>query len=155
MIRDSAVHDISKAAIGVSSAGVDGVIGHEAMLLTRGSNYLWLVGISGTQGLVASIDGSQFSEILRKALTPPDKMPAMLTTATRPPLTQAVPGAAPGIGAANCPKCGASNPAGAKFCAGCGTTMAAAAGGKKFCPKCGDPIKPGEKFCDKCGAKLA
>ncbi|MDO8567899.1 MAG: zinc-ribbon domain-containing protein [Dehalococcoidales bacterium] len=150
-VCDSLLHDVSKAALGISSAGADGIVGHEAMLLVRSSNYLWLLGIGGTEGVVASIDGKQFSEMLKQALTPPEKMPPVITNASR--ATQAAPGVAPGIGTSACPKCGARNPVGTKFCAGCGATMAAP--GPKFCPKCGDPVKAGEKFCDKCGTKLA
>lgn len=46
--------------------------------------------------------------------------------------------------------CGAQNPAGAKFCASCGTKHA---GGLK-CDKCGfvpDPTAPAPKFCPECG----
>ncbi len=77
-------------------------------------------------------------------------MPPVLTNAARP--LRVAPAAPATGGVIICPKCKAQNPAGAKFCAGCGATLSAPS--PKFCPKCGDPVKAGEKFCDKCGAKL-
>lgn len=60
--------------------------------------------------------------------------------------------AAPAVGAASvaCPKCGQAVPAGAKFCVGCGTKMAAAGGGAK-CAACGTEMPAGTKFCGNCG----
>jgi len=51
-----------------------------------------------------------------------------------------------------CPKCGFMNPPGAKFCAQCGTQLAAAT---STCPKCGAQVPPGAKFCPSCGAQLS
>ncbi len=71
-----------------------------------------------------------------------------------------------------CPKCGQSNPIGAKFCPHCGTPTNAAPqpcpacgapGTGKFCPECGSPMiitcgqcgaaLPGKvRFCPECGA---
>ncbi|MDD4859698.1 MAG: zinc ribbon domain-containing protein [Dehalococcoidales bacterium] len=148
LIADSLLHDVSKAALGISSAGADGIVGHEAMLLVRSSNYLWLMGFGSAEGVVASIERQQFAEILQKALTPPDRMPAEIKIAAK----AAKQVGAAGIAAITCPKCKVQNPAGSKFCSGCGGPLSAA--GPKFCPKCGDPVKAGEKFCDKCGARL-
>ena len=50
---------------------------------------------------------------------------------------------------AACGSCGAQSPAGAKFCAECGTPMALA------CPTCANPVAPGQKFCMECGTPLA
>jgi len=50
-------------------------------------------------------------------------------------------------GRVSCPKCSAQVPAG-KFCAECGTTLAAPA--KKFCTGCGSEIGAA-KFCANCG----
>ena len=52
---------------------------------------------------------------------------------------------------AKCPKCGASVPAGAKFCPECGEKMPQA----KFCPECGNKVAADAKFCPNCGHKLA
>lgn len=80
-----------------------------------------------------------------------------------------------------CPKCGQPNPAGNKFCAGCGSPMQAVAPTKpciqcskpvamdaKFCPECGASqavadacpackikVEPGTKFCPGCGTKIS
>ncbi len=57
-------------------------------------------------------------------------------------------GAAPAATGAmiTCPKCGAQNPPGTKFCSQCGTKLE----GTK-CPKCGANVPPGAKFCPECG----
>ena len=77
---------------------------------------------------------------------------------------------------AKCGKCGASLPAGAKFCLECGEKVIPAGMivcpecgntvpkgkfcpecGHKFvstCPKCGTTIAPGAKFCPECGEKM-
>jgi uncharacterized membrane protein YvbJ len=49
-----------------------------------------------------------------------------------------------------CPKCGAENQQGTKFCSECGTKL----GGNPKCPACGADNEPGAKFCNDCGAKL-
>ena len=47
-----------------------------------------------------------------------------------------------------CPKCGAQNLAGAKFCSGCGAKMAVE---MVKCPKCSSPVSADAKFCPECG----
>lgn len=49
-----------------------------------------------------------------------------------------------------CPKCGTSNPGGAKFCNNCGTQLT----GTVKCPNCGTENLAGAKFCNNCGTKL-
>ncbi len=61
---------------------------------------------------------------------------------------QAAPAAAPAATAV-CTACGASIPAGSKFCPECGAKQATAG----FCTSCGAQIAPGAKFCPECGAK--
>ncbi|HKW90659.1 MAG TPA: adenylate/guanylate cyclase domain-containing protein [Methylomirabilota bacterium] len=48
-----------------------------------------------------------------------------------------------------CAGCGQANPAGAQFCGGCGSRLAAA------CPSCQAPNPPGNRFCHQCGRALA
>ncbi len=48
-----------------------------------------------------------------------------------------------------CASCKRSNRAGARFCAGCGGSLAAR------CPACGAETAPDAQFCDACGASLA
>ena len=55
---------------------------------------------------------------------------------------------APVAGGATCPSCGASVPAGSKFCLECGTKL----GGSGFCGQCGATLPPTGKFCPECGA---
>jgi membrane protease subunit (stomatin/prohibitin family) len=52
-----------------------------------------------------------------------------------------------------CPKCGAANLAGAKFCNDCGTKMETA-GQTIPCAKCGAQMQAGSKFCNECGTKV-
>jgi class 3 adenylate cyclase len=47
-----------------------------------------------------------------------------------------------------CPSCGHENPAGARFCNGCGTTL------ESGCPRCGKPNPAGSRFCNGCGGQL-
>ena len=49
----------------------------------------------------------------------------------------------------NCASCGRANPAGARFCGGCGTSLA------PRCPSCGAEAQAGARFCISCGAPLA
>lgn len=53
-----------------------------------------------------------------------------------------------------CPKCGASLPAGAKFCLECGEKIQVIAPDQMVCPACGK-ITPKGKFCVECGAPLS
>src|SRR5713101_7667008 len=48
-----------------------------------------------------------------------------------------------------CPQCDTANREGRKFCASCGSPLAAA------CRKCGASNLPGEQFCGECGAVLS
>jgi membrane protease subunit (stomatin/prohibitin family) len=69
-------------------------------------------------------------------------------------ITQAVQGAGaqpkPAAEAVVCPKCGTANPAGAKFCNNCGSSLSTTI----KCANCGMENKPGAKFCNNCGNKL-
>jgi class 3 adenylate cyclase len=49
-----------------------------------------------------------------------------------------------------CPRCGAGNRIGAKFCRGCGEGLLA----ELPCPACGSQNAPGSRFCDACGHAL-
>jgi len=48
----------------------------------------------------------------------------------------------------NCASCGRANRAGARFCGGCGASLA------PRCPACGAENEPDARFCDACGASL-
>jgi DNA-directed RNA polymerase subunit RPC12/RpoP len=55
-----------------------------------------------------------------------------------------------------CPKCGAPNERGAKFCVKCGTELVIPEKAEVItCPECGMANAPGAKFCSQCGADLA
>ncbi len=51
-----------------------------------------------------------------------------------------------------CPKCGAENTYGTKFCGNCGTSLGPVA--KVTCPKCGAEMAATMKFCGNCGSQL-
>ena len=57
----------------------------------------------------------------------------------------------------NCPKCGATNRANAKFCAQCSAPLAAdvQAVTMKICPQCGKQNRIGARFCAHCGHTFA
>jgi len=48
-----------------------------------------------------------------------------------------------------CSSCGAENPATARFCIGCGASMA------RSCSRCGEAAPPEARFCPGCGAELS
>ncbi len=50
-----------------------------------------------------------------------------------------------------CPKCGAQNPAGTKFCGECGSKLVVAT---VPCPQCGEKVPENAKFCPNCGAAM-
>jgi len=75
---------------------------------------------------------------LQQQAPPPAPAPA--------PAAAAAPAPAPtGVACANC---STSNPAGAKFCMGCGQPMAPAV---KHCTECGTELPGAAKFCANCG----
>jgi class 3 adenylate cyclase/tetratricopeptide (TPR) repeat protein len=47
-----------------------------------------------------------------------------------------------------CPRCGAKNGAGSKFCSQCGAAMA------RTCASCATPLGPDAKFCNECGTPV-
>ncbi len=49
----------------------------------------------------------------------------------------------------SCPQCRQDNPAGAKFCSGCGGRLEA------VCSACGHSNSPGSRFCNECGNAVA
>ncbi len=54
-----------------------------------------------------------------------------------------------------CPKCGAENIMGYRFCMVCGARLASSVQpSDKTCPKCSSQSPPDYRFCGKCGAKL-
>ncbi|MBD0280731.1 MAG: AAA family ATPase [Thermoleophilaceae bacterium] len=52
------------------------------------------------------------------------------------------------MSALTCGACGTENPAGARFCMGCGARL------ERRCPSCGTPAPPEARFCMNCGSAL-
>jgi membrane protease subunit (stomatin/prohibitin family) len=50
----------------------------------------------------------------------------------------------------HCAECNTANPAGAKFCMGCGAPMAPAV---RHCTECGNELPGGARFCANCGTR--
>ena len=69
-------------------------------------------------------------------------------------MTPTGPASAPAAALVICPKCSAKVPATSKFCAECGTTLAAPTTGTINCPKCGHAVITTAKFCPECGNKI-
>ncbi|HXG64806.1 MAG TPA: SPFH domain-containing protein [Blastocatellia bacterium] len=72
---------------------------------------------------------------------------------------QMMAGALGGKGAAQaqtvpCPKCGAANNPGSKFCNNCGAQMQAPQAATVQCPNCKAEVQAGSKFCNSCGQSL-
>ena len=61
--------------------------------------------------------------------------------------------AAPSSASETCPKCGASIPAGSKFCLECGEKVEKVPDNMITCPECGQTVIKG-KFCPECGHKF-
>ncbi len=60
----------------------------------------------------------------------------------------AAPATATGAAVATCASCSTGNPAGAKFCMGCGQALAPAV---RHCTECGTELPGAAKFCANCG----
>ena len=60
------------------------------------------------------------------------------------------PAAPPTAAGPACASCSTPNPAGAKFCMGCGQALAPAV---KHCTECGNELPGGAKFCANCGTR--
>ena len=61
--------------------------------------------------------------------------------------------ATPSSASETCPKCGASIPAGSKFCLECGEKVEKVPDNMITCPECGQTVVKG-KFCPECGHKF-
>src|ERR1700734_958402 len=76
------------------------------------------------------------------------QQPAPQAPAPAPAAPAAAPAAAAAPAGAVCAACSTTNPAGAKFCMGCGQPMAPAV---KHCTECGTELPGAAKFCANCG----
>ena len=74
------------------------------------------------------------------------RAPAIIQAAV--PVAAAAAAPAPAPAGVVCAACSTSNPAGAKFCMGCGQVMAPAV---RHCTECGTELPGAAKFCANCG----
>jgi membrane protease subunit (stomatin/prohibitin family) len=98
------------------------------------------------QGL-AKGGGATEGAFLAAGLALPGMMQQQMQAPAAPRQAPAAPAAAPGP---HCAECDTANPAGAKFCMGCGTPMAPAV---RHCTECGGELPGGAKFCANCGTR--
>ena len=146
-VFDNLLHDVSKAAVGISEYREDGEVGHEAVLLVRSAFNLFLFDLSGQEGVFASLSREGL-EALSKALFSAAAV-AVPAGARAVPQTPQAGIRQPSQAAAVCAACGTALSPGQKFCNKCGAK--AEQPRNQFCTKCGTPLPPGAKFCTKCG----
>ncbi|MHC1781830.1 MAG: hypothetical protein AB9891_03520 [Anaerolineaceae bacterium] len=66
---DAVFHNLSRAAICLSSVRPDGIAGYEAMLFLRGPAGLFLVDISGVEGAALTLSQADLAELLQNLFT--------------------------------------------------------------------------------------
>ena len=97
-----------------------------------------------------------FCQAANSHLDTADQMQAEIDRIKAENEAQKIASAAP-VGGVTCPGCGASLPAGTRFCANCGSKIEAAPAPQTqnvFCPGCGAQLPAGTKFCNSCGQRL-
>jgi hypothetical protein len=124
------LHEVSKMALGLSEKRADGQTGFEMLYLVRTAGFLFMINLSGAEGILASIG--------------PDTLEVFLDDWFRAP-------GAVAVSSRNCPSCQATLSPGARFCPECGTRLEADA---NTCGKCGHTNRPGARFCESCGNSL-
>jgi len=121
---------------------------HEAGQEADPNTAEWLAAIDGHNAAVAELQ-AEIARIQAEAAqpVPAAAVPGAVYAA---PIPEANYGAAQG---AFCAACGHENPAGTKFCGGCGAKLEAEEPAPRICA-CGATVPPGIKFCGECGAKF-
>jgi hypothetical protein len=72
LVADGVLHEVSKAALCVTQCRPDGVIGHDAALLVRGSFYLFLFELSGEAGVLATLNEEGAELFLTRTMETPE-----------------------------------------------------------------------------------
>ncbi len=90
LVADSVVHEVSKAALCATQCRPDGVIGHDAALLVRGSFYLFLFELAGEAGMLASVNEEGVDLFLAKTMEMPDAEVVSAAALTPEPAAQPV-----------------------------------------------------------------
>lgn len=99
-------------------------------------------GGGATQGAFLAAGIGLGGQMMQQAAAPPTPAPAAAAPAP----------AAPVAAGPVCASCNTANPAGARFCAGCGTALAPAT---VHCTQCGVEMPGNARFCPGCGAPTA
>jgi len=81
-----------------------------------------------------------------------NQMMGQMANSMNQPQQQQSGGAGAAAAPVKCPKCGAANASGVKFCNECGAKLEVASQTVP-CVKCGAQLQAGAKFCNECGAK--
>lgn len=174
-------HHLTKVGIRITRMGDDGTKGHEAILLIRSLQDLFLFDFGGKESTVASLDFKNTELLITDFLKHPDDLLGEAVSSTR-----------------SCPVCAARISADAENCPECGVDILASnlskSGGiesgdrakatqispslkqdkesspayvpepvrkqskmesrPKFCIGCGDKIQSTDKFCGSCGERV-
>lgn len=135
--KDEFQRDVQIAyAEGIGNMGANGGGGSMSEIVNLG------VGLAA-----AGAVGSQFSNMFGGMNGGTAPAPVAVPVAAPAPVAEAE------VKETQCPNCGKSVPANAKFCLDCGTRIETLAQNEIICPSCGKKTAKG-KFCMECGASL-
>lgn len=133
LIADGLLHAASKVTLRVSGLLGKGELGHEALLLVRDPNYLWLFDVAGQEGVIASLDRQAWDELSGQLFYPHLREEAHVQADyTEREVIQEkddIRGAATvmqsdlNVQVDRCPKCATMIKAGNRFCSTCGAAL--------------------------------
>ena len=135
LIADGLLHAASKVGMRVSRLIADGEVGHEALLVVRDPNYLWLFDVAGQEGVIASLDRQAWKDLSRQIFHPKFDLVDQIQIRADSPAEKDVQEKDEIRSAA--------------------TVMQSDLEIQVVrCPKCASLVKPGTRFCSTCGASL-
>ncbi len=116
--------------------------------MAQGGDGTSMAGLFVGAGIGQNIAGGIQSGQVQQAATDAAQAEQAAAAAPAAAAAAAAAPAAPAEATVACPKCGAANTPGAKFCQECGTGL-----GPKTCANCGAELAADAKFCPECGTK--
>jgi len=124
MVADGLWHEVSKAALGVTTKRSDGALGHEVVFLARSSFNLFLFDLAGREGVIATLGSADLENILGQVLAPP---PATITHHEEVIAEQEADEdrTVQRAGKQFCSQCGQPTQEEDRFCSSCGATLIA------------------------------